>query len=398
MYEELEGGDVRVPGGFSRVVEALAAKISPERMRLQSPVMRVQWASQGQQEGRQDSPFADSHPCVVEYQYPTRRYSSGGIGVRGEHDHSGRVPTRRIRCRRVLVTVGLGVLKDGTALAFSPPLPPAKMSAIRRLGFGTADKFFVRCTRKGSAGSGRVGPDPSLNVGVLRPIDQQKQQQQQQQQQGGRDRGNIDHQTPSWVDDVFSFHSEGDYVYSWLTGASARAAEQTQGEEHVTDSLLSLLRTTTRDPSWQAAPEQEQERGQALDGVERLTRAAADGALVRSDWNSNPLFRGSYSYLGTGSSPADTEELGRPLSAPAVVGVEGTGRGPAGDGRHRGEDDREELAGADDGGGDSLSRARVLFAGEAMHARFFSTAHGGFDTGRRAAREVLASCGFKDGP
>lgn len=27
MYEELEGGDVRVPGGFSRVVEALAAKV-----------------------------------------------------------------------------------------------------------------------------------------------------------------------------------------------------------------------------------------------------------------------------------------------------------------------------------------------------------------------------------
>lgn len=28
MYEELEGGDVRIPGGFSRVVDALAGKVS----------------------------------------------------------------------------------------------------------------------------------------------------------------------------------------------------------------------------------------------------------------------------------------------------------------------------------------------------------------------------------
>ncbi|CAN0338785.1 unnamed protein product, partial [Ectocarpus sp. 4 AP-2014] len=111
--------------------------------------------------------------------------------------------------------------------------------------------------------------------------------------------------------------------------------------------------------------------------------------LVRSDWYSNPLFRGSYSYLGTGSSPADMEELGRPLSAPAGVDAEGTRSGPTGDGRRLGEEDREEPAGEGEGGGGSLSCARVLFAGEAMHARFFSTAHGGFDTGRRAAREVL---------
>lgn len=31
MYEELEGGDVRIPGGFSRVVDALAGKVSRSR-------------------------------------------------------------------------------------------------------------------------------------------------------------------------------------------------------------------------------------------------------------------------------------------------------------------------------------------------------------------------------
>lgn len=34
--------------------------------------------------------------------------------------------------------------QDGTALSFSPQLPSAKLTAIRRLGFGTTDKMFVR--------------------------------------------------------------------------------------------------------------------------------------------------------------------------------------------------------------------------------------------------------------
>lgn len=43
------------------------------------------------------------YPCVVEYTEPNQSGIAGG----GE----GRVCTRRIRCRRVVVTVGLGVLK-----------------------------------------------------------------------------------------------------------------------------------------------------------------------------------------------------------------------------------------------------------------------------------------------
>ncbi len=119
--------------------------------------------------------------------------------------------------------------------------------------------------------------------------------------------------------------------------------------------------------------------------------AARPQELVRSDWKSNPLFRGSYSYIATGSSPADMEELARPLSVPPKRGG-GTGdvvNSPAGE---NGGPDAARRRGTETGGAGDMSSFRVIFAGEAMHPHFFSTAHGGFETGRRAAREVLASC------
>lgn len=118
----------------------------------------------------------------------------------------------------------------------------------------------------------------------------------------------------------------------------------------------------------------------------RGTVARSPAALVRSDWNSNPLFRGSYSYIATGSSPADMEELARPLSVGVSASVGGTDAGCY----------SGKFTGARGAGASPVSSARVIFAGEAMHQQFFSTAHGGFETGRRAAREVLASCGCAD--
>ena len=252
-----------------------------------------------------------------------------------------------------------------------------------------------------------------------------EQQQQQLLERQGRDPSQQQQQQQPWVDDIFSFAAEGEYVYSWLTGCSARAAERAVPPGDVTHALISLLRTTTQDPSWRNSSESEtegqenpsvgcadcRETGQAA-GMQpppppllplRQARSAAarpPAELVRSDWNSNPLFRGSYSYIATGSSPADMEELARPLSVPVTraggAGVVVNGSVDANEGTDAG---RGEAGGAEDAsvqfGVDSpVSSIRVIFAGEAMHPQFFSTAHGGFETGRRAAREVLASCGF----
>ncbi len=87
------------------------SQISPERVRLNSPVARVHWGQEGGVGGDAEvsssaRSHGHSHPCVVEY--TTRKRSSGGEGVGGGKEEAC---TRRIRCRRVVVTVSLGVLK-----------------------------------------------------------------------------------------------------------------------------------------------------------------------------------------------------------------------------------------------------------------------------------------------
>lgn len=206
-----------------------------------------------------------------------------------------------------------------------------------------------------------------------------------------------------WLDDVHCFSPEGEHLCTWLTGKSAREAEGVAASE-VEETLLSFLRNVTQDQSWRAKGETRGRNSSipgdnASKGGPRLApcdphdpawafaRSATvpvvpdDGrsscgvtspgtpSLVRSQWNSNPLFRGSYSYIATGSSPADIDELARPLLA-ADSSKNGVSI-PVG----------EE--------GVDIGEPRVFFAGEATHRAFFSTAHGGFESGRRAAREIL---------
>lgn len=74
-------------------------------------------------------------------------------------------------------------------------------------------------------------------------------------------------------------------------------------------------------------------------------------AICKSEWGSNPLTRGSYSYPAAGSGLADIELLAEPVLR--------------------------------DG------RPVLLFAGEATHASHYGTASGAFLTGEREADRLL---------
>jgi monoamine oxidase len=75
----------------------------------------------------------------------------------------------------------------------------------------------------------------------------------------------------------------------------------------------------------------------------------------RSQWGTNPLTRGSYSYPAVGSSLADIDLLAEPV----------------------GEKERPVL----------------LFAGEATHPRHYGTTHGALLTGRREADRLISGIG-----
>ncbi len=100
-YTEFAGGNHVLPGGYARVVEALARDLD---VRLEQPVSRI-------------------------------AYDALGVAVT--------TPSGELRGSHAIVTVPVGVLQAGR-IAFDPPLPASKLSAIGRLDMGNLEKVVLR--------------------------------------------------------------------------------------------------------------------------------------------------------------------------------------------------------------------------------------------------------------
>ena len=100
-YTEYGGGNHVIPGGYVRLIDALARDLD---IRLEDPVQRIEYDKDG--------------VVVVSRSGETR----------GSH---------------AIVTVPLGVLKAGR-IEFDPPLPEAKRAAIERLEMATFEKIILR--------------------------------------------------------------------------------------------------------------------------------------------------------------------------------------------------------------------------------------------------------------
>lgn len=92
--------------------------------------------------------------------------------------------------------------------------------------------------------------------------------------------------------------------------------------------------------------------------------------MCRSRWGSDPLFRGSYTYIPAGASPADVAALAAPLRASASSSSSG-GEGSSG------------------GAAGAAGPLRLLFAGEACQTTYIGTMHGAYLSGRAAAEALL---------
>jgi monoamine oxidase len=227
-YSGDERGDVPV-GGYRRIVEALAAGLD---VRTGSPVASIE--------------VTDVRAIV-------------GTDDGAEHVGS-----------HVVMTAPLGVLKSG-AIAFDPPLPGDRRSAIERLGFGRFDKLALRFERPfwTEAGLPHVFPMPSAGTAPFAGL------------------LGLDSATGEPVLMAFAFGSS----HGWL-------AEGTEAEA-VTRTLSSLERMM----------------GEPVpDPV----------AAVRSEWWRDPYARGAYAFIRVGSAPADLELLGQPLEGRLLFAGEAT--------------------------------------------------------------------------
>jgi monoamine oxidase len=113
--EGSEGDDLLVTGGYGQLVTSPAKDLE---VKLNQRVSAVRWNESG----------------VVVTHSDTRTASPAG---------STEGNTETSTANRVVVTVPLGVLK-AASIAFDPPLPTAKQTAINAIGMGVLDKFWFR--------------------------------------------------------------------------------------------------------------------------------------------------------------------------------------------------------------------------------------------------------------
>ncbi|XP_044750513.1 peroxisomal N(1)-acetyl-spermine/spermidine oxidase [Coccinella septempunctata] len=232
---EIPGGQVKVPLGFVGVLAPLMRELPECSVLYNKPVSNIKW---GAVQSRDKGPRAVIQCC-------------DGSEYCADY---------------VIITVSLGVLKEHAEKMFCPPLPSAKMDAIRCLGYGAVDKIF------------------------------------------------LDYDRPFWVWKDGNIHfawSQEELLArtDWTKGLSA--VEEVEGSKHVLCAYVGGPEA--------AVMEQATDEEVASCVTKVLRRFTGDASLpypdtiLRSKWATDPYFCGSYSYLSVSSNVGHQCDLSSPV-------------------------------------------------------------------------------------
>ncbi|KAJ7533324.1 hypothetical protein O6H91_13G043300 [Diphasiastrum complanatum] len=357
-YREFPGKQITISKGFSSIVNVLSDNLSAGILQFGRKVTKICWT---------DSHLGSSVPPVV-------LFCDDGSKFQADH---------------VIITVSLGVLKAGTGVEsrgflnedgksyrkeienkshslcelFHPPLPRWKLGPICRLGFGLVDKLFLK----------------------LEPFQGERMHQHMQFIHKKCSENNMFSKDgiPRWMGKTFSLypvHKKSHILLAWFAGKEALEMESLT-EEEIKKGVINTLSSfgyVPRHPLWSKSGSSE-----CADNMlhERMAESASlrNGdcfkeclqmnedvplcSIKRSRWGTNPLFRGSYSYVAVGSSGADIELLAEPLPSQEQEGRASSSH--------------------------AAPLLQLLFAGEATHRHHYSTTHGAYLSGVREADRLL---------
>lgn len=215
---------------------------------------------------------------------------------------------------KVLVTVSLGVLKKNYKELFEPKLPEAHIRAIKNLSFGTLNKIILEYSNpwwptNWTSANILCSEEDQINFG-----DDQK-----------------------WLKNVagvYRFDDQPNVLSVWVGGKSSLEME-TKSDEEVLKHLNILIPKVVE-----------------KDNEASITLPIR---MLRTNWASQPNFRGSYSNRGIPATNAGVTN--KDLATPIKVNGKNV----------------------------------LFFAGEATNDQHFSTVHGAVETGFRAASEIMES-------
>nr|DBA15460.1 TPA: hypothetical protein GDO54_004668 [Pyxicephalus adspersus] len=245
-YTMFLGLDCTFPKGYESLVNRIKANLPNDTVLLNKPVKRINW--NGSFQGND----SNAHPVRVQCE-------DGDTFVA---DH-------------VIVTVPLGFLKKHADDFLSPPLPPSKKQAIKKLGFGTMNKILLEFEK----------PFWDPNTTYIQLVWEGDSPLTESQKDLRK----------HWVKKLSGFvvldppGQLGHVLCGFMAGKESEYME-TLSDEEVVSSMTSLLRQFTGNPE-----------------------LPPPISILRSQWHSQPYTGGSYSYVAVGSSGNDIEVLAEPL-------------------------------------------------------------------------------------
>uniref|UniRef100_A0A1J3G3K7 Putative polyamine oxidase 5 n=1 Tax=Noccaea caerulescens TaxID=107243 RepID=A0A1J3G3K7_NOCCA len=314
-YQMFPGEEITIAKGYLSVIHHLASVLPQGLIQLNRRVTKIEWQSNDEADNSR----------------PVKLHFSDGSIVFADH---------------VIVTVSLGVLKAGIESVeeegglFSPPLPDFKSDAIKSLGFGVVNKLFVEMSQRNL---------PSLQLVFDREDSEFRFVK-----------------IPWWMRRTATMtpiHSNSKVLLSWFAGKEALELEKLTDEEIIDGVLTTVSCLTGKEVKKDTAESPRPLTNGSLnedDEVIKITK------VLKSKWGSDPLFRGSYSYVAVGSSGDDLDAMAEPLPKINKKG-----------GQVNGHDQVK------------VRELQVMFAGEATHRTHYSTTHGAYYSGLREANRLL---------
>ncbi|PWA49888.1 amine oxidase, FAD/NAD(P)-binding domain protein [Artemisia annua] len=301
-YVMFPGEEITIAKGYSSIIESIASALPSGVIQLGKKVNDIEWQPE----------------CVTSE-------NKHGYGSRPVKIHF--LDGTSMSADHVIVTVSLGVLKagvinkanDSVRFGFSPTLPSHKIEAISRLGYGVVNKLFLK-----------LSPDfdlerfPFLQM-VFHKSDHFKNPK-----------------IPWWIRKTASLspiYEKSRVLLSWFAGEEALKLESLP-DEVILDDVSTTISSFLSQKDYNGNVKFEK--------------------VLKSGWDSDPLFMGSYSYIAVGSSSDDIDTLAEPL--PNTKVLESTKSG---------------------------SPLQILFAGEATDRTHYSTTHGAYISGLREADRLL---------
>ncbi|KAI3447127.1 hypothetical protein Pfo_003792 [Paulownia fortunei] len=319
-YIMFPGEEITIARGYSSVIESLASVLPIGMIQLGRKVEKIEWQANGLEGMHMENGY-DNRPVKLHF--------CDGSTMSADH---------------VIVTVSLGVLKRGISQdpsMFNPPLPSCKTRAISRLGYGVVNKVFLQLSPSYDQ---ETNGFPFLQMVFHQPDSELRHPK-----------------IPQWIrrtSFLCPIYSNSRVVLSWFTGQEALELESLTEEEIITGFSTTVSNLL---PS-KSQPQMKPNSHKSCNGTENPGEIPEGKQLkfdkvLRTQWGTNPLFLGSYSYVAVGSSIDDMDTLAEPLPQNSSL--------------------------------DSPPPLQILFAGEATHKTHYSTTHGAYFSGLREANRLL---------